>query len=108
MIVPHIRKPLMQQNIATQSETLEIVMKLEASPIGETAIGMNQMQAQLANLTLQLQDIKKAKENHDDLWCTGCHADGHTKDTCPMFHNYFLSGAPNPLNYSDIPWCRIC
>ena len=50
-----------------QSEALEIVMKLEALLVGEFMVGMNQIQAQLANLTLQLQDIKKAKENHDDL-----------------------------------------
>ena len=85
MLVPHIRKLLMQQKIATQSEALEITMKLEASPIGETAVEMNQIQEQLANLTLQLQDIKKDKEYHDNLWCTRCHAGGHTKDTCPTF-----------------------
>ena len=37
-----------------QSEALEIAMKLEASPVGETAVGMSQIQAQLANLSLQL------------------------------------------------------
>ena len=58
-------------------------MKLEASPIGETAAGMNQIQAQLANLTLQLQDIKKEKEDRKDIWCTRCRADGHTKETYP-------------------------
>ena len=42
-LVPHIWKPLMQQKIATQSEALKIVMKLEASPIGENAAGMNQI-----------------------------------------------------------------
>ena len=57
-----------------QSEALETAMKLEASLVGETAIGMNKIKAQLANLTLQLQDIKKDKEDHDDLWCTCCHA----------------------------------
>ena len=57
-------------------------MKLEASPVGETIVRMNQIQTQLANITLQLQDIKKYKEYHDDLWCTWCRADGHTKDTC--------------------------
>ena len=40
-LVSHIRQLLMQQKIMTQSEALEIVMKLEASPIGETAVGMN-------------------------------------------------------------------
>ena len=90
-LVPHIRQPLMKQNIATQNEALEMVMKLEASPIGETAVGMNQIQAQLENLTLQLQYIKKEKEEHDDLWCTQCHVDRHTKDTCLTLQNYFLS-----------------
>ena len=62
-MVAIIQQPLMQQNIMTQSEALEIAMKLEASPIEENAASMNQIQAQLVNLTLQLQDIKKGKEN---------------------------------------------
>ena len=68
----------MQQN-------LEIAMKLEASLVGETTLGMKQFQAQLDNITIQLQDIKKGKEYHNDLWCTRCQEDGHTKDTCPTF-----------------------
>ena len=44
----------MQENIVTQSEALETTMKLKASPVGETTVGMNQIQAQLYNLTLQL------------------------------------------------------
>ena len=51
-LVPHIRILLMQQNIATQREDLEILMKLEASPVGENEVGMNQIQTKLANLTL--------------------------------------------------------
>ena len=62
-----------------------MAMKLEASPIGETTVGMNQIQAQLENLTLQLQDIKKEKEEHDDLWFMRCCTDGHTKDTYSTF-----------------------
>ena len=50
----------------TESEALETAMKLKASPVGETVVGMNQIQAQLANLMLQLQDIKKDKEYHDE------------------------------------------
>ena len=73
-------------------------MKLEASPIADGAIGMVQIQSQLANLTLQLQDINKGKEGQEDLWCTKCRTDGHTKDNCPTFMNYVVSGAPNPLN----------
>ena len=78
-------------------------MKLEASPIGETTIGRNQIQAQLANLTLQLQDIKIAKEDCDDIWCTRFHVGGHTRDTCPTFLNYLLSGSPNPLSSAGAP-----
>ena len=58
-LVSHIRQPLMQQNIAMQNEALEMAMKLEASPIGETVVGMNQIQAQLTNLTLQLQILRR-------------------------------------------------
>ena len=42
-LVPHIRQQLMQQKIATQSEALEIAMKLEASPVGESVVGMDQI-----------------------------------------------------------------
>ena len=44
----------MQQNIATLSEALEFMMRLEALLVGETVVGMNQIQAQLANPMLQL------------------------------------------------------
>ena len=60
----------MQQNIVTQSEALEIAIKLEASPVGENAVGMSQIQMQLEKLTLMLQDIKKGKEQRKDIWCT--------------------------------------
>ena len=68
---------------------------------------MNYIQVQLANLTLQLKDIKKAKEDRDDIWCTRFHASGHTKDTCLTFRNYSLSGAHNPLSGVGAPWCHI-
>ena len=60
-------------------------MNMEDSPIGESAASMNQIQVQLENLMLQLQDIKKGKENREYIWCTRCRADGNTKDTCPDF-----------------------
>ena len=84
-IVPHIRQSLMQKKITMQNEALEMAMKLEYSPIGETAVGMSHIQEQIENLTLQLEDIKKEKEQHDDLWCMQCHTDGHTKGTYLTF-----------------------
>ena len=88
----------MQRNIESQTEALELAMKMEASPIADGAACMVQIQSQLANLTLQLQDIKKGKEGQEDLWCTKCRMDGHIKDNYLTFMNYVASGAPNPLN----------
>ena len=51
----------MQQNIVLQSEALELAINLESSPVGDTGAGMMQIQLQLANLMLQLHDIKKEK-----------------------------------------------
>ena len=44
-LLPHIRGLLMQKNITTQTEALELVMKLEVSPIGNGATGMMQIQS---------------------------------------------------------------
>ena len=51
-LLPHIRGSLMQQKIESQIGALELVMKLEASPISVSALGMVQIQSQLANLTI--------------------------------------------------------
>ena len=60
-LLPHIRLPLMQQKIQTQDDALEMVMKLEASPLAETSTGMTNPQNKLANLTLQMHEIRKGK-----------------------------------------------
>ena len=52
--LPHIRGPLMQQKIESQTKALDLEMKLEASPIADGTAGMLQIQSQLSNLTLQL------------------------------------------------------
>jgi hypothetical protein len=45
-----------------QAVVVEIVMHLEATPeSGETLAGLVQVQYQLTNLTIQLQDMAKAK-----------------------------------------------
>ena len=40
VLLPYIQIPLMQQQIVSQIEYLEIAMKLQSSPIGETGAGM--------------------------------------------------------------------
>ena len=73
--------------LESQKKVLELEMKLEASPIGNVATGMVQIQSQLDNLKIQLQDIKKGNEAQEDLWCTKWRMDGHTKDNCLTFMN---------------------
>ena len=82
-------------------------MKMEASPISETRVGMNKIQLQLANSTIQLKDIKKGREHREEIWCTQCHGEGHHKDQCLDFRNYMLSGDPNPLSNGGMPWFLI-
>ena len=48
---------------------MEMVMKLEASPLAETSTGMTNLQNQLANLTIQMHELKKGKEVVQDIWC---------------------------------------
>ena len=45
VLLPHILGPLMQQKIESHIEALELAMKLEASPIGDGAVGMVQIQS---------------------------------------------------------------
>jgi hypothetical protein len=42
-------------------ESLEISMKLEASPVGENGAGMAKVQSRLVALTIQLQELVKGK-----------------------------------------------
>ena len=97
-LLPHIEIPLMQQKIVSQTKALEIAMKLESSPIGEIDAGMMQIHSQLTNITVQLQDIKKGKEVHKNLWCIRCRTDGNHRDNCPTLMKYVAAGASNPIN----------
>ena len=42
-LLPHIRLPLMQQKVTSQSEALEIAMRLEALPVSDSIMGMDQL-----------------------------------------------------------------
>jgi hypothetical protein len=73
-LLPHIRLPLMKKNIASQAEALEITMKLESTPMGESSSGMSQILSQLTSLSLQVEDMKKdkGKDKREDIWCVRC------------------------------------
>jgi hypothetical protein len=66
-----MRVPLMQQKITSQDEELEISMKLESTPMGESNSGMSQILSQLTRLSLQVEDMKKDKGKYkiEYIWC---------------------------------------
>ena len=107
-LLPRIRLPLMQQKVTSQSEALEIAMRLEASLMSESTLGMDQIQKQLVNITLELQSLKKGKEVREEIWYTRCRTEGHSKEQCPVFAQYLASGTPNPLPQIGGLWCKIC
>lgn len=53
-MLSHLRLPLSQQKVLSQAEPLEIAMKLEASPIQDMNLGVQQIQSQLASLHMEL------------------------------------------------------
>jgi hypothetical protein len=57
-LLPQIIVPLMQQKVASQAEALEISMKLESTPMGESNSGMSQILSHLTSLSLQIEDMK--------------------------------------------------
>lgn len=53
-LLPHLRLPLSQHKIGTQAKALEISMRLEASLVQDTNMGVQQIQSQLASLHMEL------------------------------------------------------
>jgi hypothetical protein len=104
-LLPHIRRPLIQQKVASQPEELEIAMKLESSPVGDNG-GMAQVHMHLVALKIQLVEMMKGKEKCEQVWCTKCRTEGHHKDECPTFTQYLATGAPNPFPGGG--YCDIC
>jgi hypothetical protein len=99
-LLPHIRFLLMQQKVALQAEALEIAMKLDSAPMGESSLGMSQILSRVTKLSLQVEDMKKekGKDKREDISCIICKSEGHDKEHCPLFNEYLASRAPSPLN----------
>ena len=70
----------MQQKVFYLQEALEIDMKLETAPIGDNS-GIAHIQARLAEMALELHDMKKGKSTREEVWCTQCKTEGPTKNS---------------------------
>ena len=51
-LTPHLRMALSQQNLSTQTEALEMAMRLHETPIQDLGLGEQQIHTQLQNLSL--------------------------------------------------------
>lgn len=81
-------------------------MKLEASLTEDIHAGVQVIQSEIANLTWELQVLKKDKETRSKVWCTKWKREGHYKDQFSMFKDYTASGVPNLINLGLL--CEIC
>jgi hypothetical protein len=73
-------------------------MHLEALPRGgEKLVGLAHVQSHLANLTMQLKDMAKAKVVWENVWSNMCCVEGHHRNKCLMLGNYTTMGASNPF-----------
>ena len=82
-------------------------MILYASSMSESTLGMDQLEQQLIIIILELQSLKKGKEVCEEIWCTRCRTEGHSKEQCPVVTQYLASGAPNSLSQTGGLWCGI-
>jgi hypothetical protein len=60
-LLPHIRVPMMQEKVTSQSKVVEIAMKLEVASVVKSSSGMSQILNQLTSLSLQVEYMKKDK-----------------------------------------------
>jgi hypothetical protein len=86
-LLPHIKVPLMQQKVVSQAEALEISMKLEATPVGESSPGMSQILNRLTSLSLQVEDMKKDKGKEKICGVSDVNQKAMTKRIIPYFMN---------------------
>ena len=53
-LTPHLRMTLSQQKLSTQAEALEMAMRLHETLIQDPGLGVQQINAQLQNLCLEM------------------------------------------------------
>jgi len=118
-LLPHPRVALSQQNIETHADSLEIVMRLYKTSIQYDTLGVQKIHAELQNLCLELQSLKKDRtarpKVREEVWFLKCKSQGHDNDHCPLFMNYVVGGGKMPLRLEDqvgpstepTLWCAI-
>lgn len=71
------------------------------NPIQDLGLGVQQIQAQVQNLCLEIQKLKQEQstcsEVWEEVWCIKCRSQGHDKDHCLGSMNFVVTGGPTPL-----------
>ena len=93
-------------------------MRLHETPIQDPGLGVQQIQAQIQNLCLEIQKLKQdwVMEVWEEVWSIKCRGQGHDKDHCPVAVNLVVIGGPTPLRPEAQArpsvitplWCAIC
>jgi len=95
-LMPQLRMALSQHNISTQAEALETVMRLHTTRIPDLGLGFRKIHAQLQNLSLEVQSLKKGRMSQPkvrpEVGCIKCKSQTHDKDHCLVFLNYLAGG----------------
>ena len=81
-------------------------MKLETAHVADKS-GIAQIQAQLAEMSLELCNMKKGKAIREEVWFMRCKEEGHDKEQCPALRNYLNTGAPSPFK-KNVLYCETC
>ena len=95
-------------------------MRLHETPVQDPRLGVQQIQAQVQNLCLEIQNLKQEQtpcsKVQEEVWCIKCRSQGHVKDHCPVSVNFLVTGELTPLRLEAqvgssviaLPWCAIC
>ena len=69
-------------------------MRLHETPIQDATLVFQQIHAELQNLSLEFQSLKKDRtaqlEVCEEVWCLKCKSQGHDKDHSLVFVNYIV------------------
>jgi hypothetical protein len=102
-LFPHIF-PFDNSKIVTKAEALEISMKLEASPVGESSTGMAQVPVTVSCVDDPVKRFLREKKSTKMYGALIAELKVIIRMNVHLCKQYLNTGAPNPLG----PWCEIC
>jgi len=98
IINPYLKSALLQEKISTQAKVMEVAMRLHETLIPNLGLGVQQIQAQVQNLCLEMHKLKQEQtpcsKFWEEVWCVRCKSKGHDKDHCLVLVNFVITRGP--------------